>query len=151
MRLSKVKNRVFLTILDSQNLKMNEELWEKRVNGDHTLSKGFKHNGPAMHFELKLIRQGQHESSMLKIDSSDIENLNNVNPEKRAYTIVWVSKNDNCNLGFLEEQLKKSFETFKNTKLAENDLLRFYLMDQKCYKIYKLDFENNLPKISAFN
>ena len=140
-----------LTILDSQNLKMNEELWEKRVNGDHTLSKGFKHNGPAMHFELKLIRQGQHESSMLKIDSSDIENLNNVNPEKRAYTIVWVSKNDNCNLGFLEEQLKKSFETFKNTKLAENDLLRFYLMDQKCYKIYKLDFENNLPKISAFN
>ena len=54
------KNRRFrdLTILDSENLNLNEDIWKNNDNGDYTLNKGFKHRGPAMHFELKLLRQG---------------------------------------------------------------------------------------------
>ena len=44
-----------LTILDSQNLDLNEDIWKNNNDSDYTLHKGFKHDGPAMHFELKLL------------------------------------------------------------------------------------------------
>lgn len=140
------KNRRFrdLTILDSTKQDLNEHIWENNDNGDSTLNKGFKHNGPAMHFELKLIRQGLLESTEGKLDSSDINNLNNVDIGKRAYTIVWASKNDKCNMGFLKQKLRESFEKFDRIGLIDNDLLRIYLVDQNCYKSYRLNCQNNL-------
>jgi hypothetical protein len=144
------KNKRFrdLTILDSKNLDINEDLWKNNDDGNYTLHKGFKHNGPAMHFELKLIRQGLLESAEGKLDSSDIDNLNNVDIGNRAYTIVWVSKNDKCNMEFLEQELKKSLDTFDRFQLIDNDLLRVYLFDQNSYKSYRLDRKKNLIEIN---
>ena len=144
------KNKRFrdLTILDSKNLDINEDLWKNNDDGNYTLNKGFKHKGPAMHFELKLIRQGLLESAEGKLDSSDIDNLNNVDIGNRVYTIVWVSKNDKCNMEFLEQELKKSLDTFCRFGLIDNDLLRVYLFDQNSYKSYRLDREKNLIEIN---
>ena len=145
------KNRRFrdLTILDSTKLDLNEHIWENNDNGDSTLNKGFKHNGPAMHFELKLIRQGLLEYNEGELDSSDINNLNNVGIGNRAYTIVWASKNNNCSIEFLEQKLRESFETFHRFGLIDNDLLRVYLFDQNSYKSYRLDREKKLIEINS--
>ncbi|MPS75055.1 MAG: hypothetical protein E2590_18160 [Chryseobacterium sp.] len=145
------KNRRFrdLTILDSTKLDLNEHIWKNNDNGDYTLNKGFKHNGPAMHFELKLIRQGLLEYDQGKLDSSDINNLNNVDIGNRGYTIVWASKNDKCNMESLELKLRESFETFDRFGLIDNDLLRVYLFDQNSYKSCRFDREKNLIEINS--
>lgn len=144
------KNKRFrdLTILDSQNLYLNEDLWENNNYGDYTLNKGFKHRGPAMHFELKLIRQGLLGSTDVKLDTSDINNLNNVDINNRAYTIVWGSKNEKFDIEKLKETLLISFRGFNRIKLVENDLLRFYLFDTNTLRAYKLDDEKNLLEIN---
>ncbi|QQM27704.1 hypothetical protein [Elizabethkingia sp. M8] len=128
-----------LTILDSQNLCLNEDIWENNNNGNYTLNKGFRHKGPAMHFELKLIRQGLLESTDVKLDASDINNLNNVDVNNRAYTIVWGSKNERFNLGHLTKTLIKPFDSFTRTELVDNDLLRIYLFDTNTLRVYKSD------------
>ncbi|WP_395762766.1 hypothetical protein [Elizabethkingia anophelis] len=144
------KNKRFrdLTILDSQNLYLNEDLWENNNYGDYTLNKGFKHRGPAMHFELKLIRQGLLESTDVKLDTSDINNLNNVDINNRAYTIVWGSKNKRFNLENLTKTLIKSFDRFTRTELVDNDLLRIYLFDTNTLEVYKSDTLKNLLEIN---
>jgi len=127
-----------LTILDSVNVVENEEIWDNHGTGDYALSKGFNHQGCAMHFELKLIRQGRKEASKLALDSSDIANLKNVEVGKRGYSIVWMSRNENYDLDFLIKEMNESFEMCNND-LGDKDLLRFYLCDLHNYKSYKFD------------
>ena len=82
------------------------------------------------------------------MDSSDINNLNNVDIGIRGYSIVWVSKNDNFGIEPLEEELKNAFESFDRIGLVENDLLRIYLFDKNHYKAYKLDVEKKLIELN---
>ncbi|WP_407506321.1 hypothetical protein [Elizabethkingia miricola] len=138
-----------LTILDSDKLELNDTLWNTTATqGNHALNKGFKHRGPAMHFELKLIRQGKSEKSNLRLDPSDIANLNHVNASKRAYTIIWGSKNKRFNLENLTKTLIKSFDRFTRTELVDNDLLRIYLFDTNTLEVYKSDTLKNLLEIN---
>ncbi|TPD65916.1 hypothetical protein [Flavobacterium microcysteis] len=151
-RLPQDINKLFmrdLTILDSDKLELNDALWDTTATqGNNALHKGFMHDGPAMHFELKLIRQGQSENSNLTLDVSDIANLNNVNASNRAYTIVWGSKNERFDIKHLTTTLKDSFDDFNRAELIRNDLLRFYLFDTNTLRAYKLDDEKNLLEIN---
>ncbi|HFI4797647.1 hypothetical protein HZP23_14035 [Elizabethkingia anophelis] len=151
-RLSENISKLFmrdLTILDSDKLELNDALWDTTATqGNYTLNKGFKHRGPAMHFELKLIRQGLLESTDVKLDTSDINNLNNVDINNRVYTIVWGSKNKRFNLENLTKTLIKSFDRFTRTELVDNDLLRIYLFDTNTLEVYKSDTLKNLLEIN---
>ena len=131
-----------LTILNQENLNLSNEIWEQNNNGKHTLSKGFKHDGPALHFELKLVRQGKAIHTTPKIDSSDILNLNNVNPNKRAYCIVWGSKNENVTVDNLKSSLNEVFEKFTKNELITKNLLSIYLFDINDFKKVDLVFKD---------
>lgn len=128
-----------LTILNPENLDLSNEIWEQNNNGEYTLSKGFKHDGPALHFELKLVRQGRTIGETPKIDPSDILNLNNVNPNKRAYCIVWGSKSQNVTIAHLKLSLNEVFEEFTENELITKNLLSIYLFDINDFE--KVDLE----------
>lgn len=128
-----------LTLLDSKNLKLNEDIWKNNEANIHALNKGFNHDGPAMHFELKLIRQGTDEKSSGMVDTSDISNLNDVDCTNRAYTIIWVSKNKNFTINNLEEKFKESLQTLNRPCLFKMKLFRIYLFDIEHYKCFKSD------------
>lgn len=121
-----------LTILDNVNVIENNKLWNNS-NENSVLSKGFKHRGPAIHFELKLIRHGLRENNIPRIDHNDIQKLNNYNPRssnhERRFVIVWGSKSDNVSVTELETKLRTSFEGFNNQNL--NGKLEFYLFDNE--------------------
>jgi hypothetical protein len=131
-----------LTILNNDNVIENNELWDD-VDNSSILSKGFKHRGPAIHFELKLVRQCVRENNIPRIDSNDIQKLNNYSPtsrnHERRFVIVWGSKSDNVSVNELETKLRTSLEDFTNQNL--NGKLEFYLFDKKSLKHYS--FNNN--------
>lgn len=131
-----------LTILNPENLDLSNEIWEHNNNDEYTLYKGFKHDGPALHFELKLVRQGKTITTTPKIDSSDILNLNNVNPNKRAYCIVWGSKSENVTVDDLKSSLTEVFEKFTKNELIKNNLLSIYLFDINDFKKVDLVFKD---------
>jgi hypothetical protein len=123
-----------LTILDSDYLDLNSDGWNE-INDEYALSKGFRHDGPALHFELKLIRQPIEENARVLIDAADITKLNNVNAKNRAYTIVIGSKNDN--LDRIIASVKRKLLSFTNDTLVINNLLRIYLFDINELRIFK--------------
>jgi hypothetical protein len=140
-----------LTILDADKLRLNNEfnseLWNE-TNNQNGLSKGFKHTGPALHFELKLLRQPIQVNGRVLIDAGDVEKLNNVNALNRAYTIVIGSKNNNLNE--IELSVNNVLNNFNNNALVLNNLLRIYLFDNNEMKVFNVQngalsqlFENN--------
>lgn len=128
------KNYFFrdMTILDPDNLSLNETLWNKG-NNERSLSKGFKHNGPAVHFELKLIRQKLSPESKSRIDSTDIGKLNKVDSTRRAFNFIWGSKG--AELNDLKEELIKSLDDFVNKNFDNNGYMKFYLFDSESIEV----------------
>lgn len=120
-----------LTILDDKNVSDNSKLWNNS-NDDSILSKGFRHRGPAIHFELKYIRQGINKISRPLIDNNDIDKLKNYSPQnsshQRRFVIVWGSRSENIKVANLEEKIKSSLAIFNNPHL--NGKLEFYLFDK---------------------
>lgn len=114
-------------------IRENEEIW---AANEPALSKGFKHNGPAIHFELKIARQPIRQNGGLIISNEDILNLNNLiitaGHEKR-YVIVWISKNTEYNVEHMYNQLRDDL-----TNLDENikNITEIYLLDRtECKRI----------------
>lgn len=135
-----------LTLLDSNTLDLSEVIW-KKINDQYALSKGFKHKGPAMHFELKLIRQGSEENHTPIIDTGDIGKLGNVNSNNRAYTIIIGSKSSKAKVAEIENKLIKELRVFKNNDLKNNHLLRIYVFDTEemiGFELEKIDNQNEL-------
>jgi hypothetical protein len=124
-----------LTILDSDKLVLNRDLWDE-INNEYGLSKGFRHEGPAMHFELKLLRQPIAENGRVLIDAGDITKLNNVKAQKRAYTLVIGSKNGN--LRDIITRVNHELDCFNNNVLVQNNLLRIYLFDINEMKVFTI-------------
>lgn len=114
---------------------------------EHTLSKGFHHIGPALHFELKLIRNGKSIGETPIIDPSDISNLNKVDETKKAYCIVWSSKSDNVSVEQLKEGLNAVLDKFTNIKLVEDNRLSIYLFDKDKFEKAELSIDDINGKV----
>jgi hypothetical protein len=126
-----------LTILDFDNLNLNNALWNSN-DKNLTRSKGFNHNGPALHFELKLLREPNVENGNQGIDVGDITKLNNVGKDlSRAYTIVIGSKTNN--LISIQKKVEEKLKQLLNLTIRENDLLRIYLFDTNSIQAFKVN------------
>lgn len=135
-----------LSLLGSDGIKGNNQLWETH-NSRQLLSKGFKHQGPAVHIELKLIRESINQNNPNRIDFGDVDKLKNYSPSspyKRRFVIVMCSNSILIRVIEMENTLFKKMKRFKNESL--NGALDFYLLDQST--IIKYSWSNsNLVKI----
>jgi len=115
-------------------IKDNEELWGR----EETLSKGFKHKGPAIHIELKIQRQSENE--IIQINQEDITNLNDLQittGREKRYVIVWLSRQNNIDT--IVNTALNALNIINNQVIKE--LIEVYLIDKNHCK--KLFFENN--------
>ena len=135
-----------LSLLGPDGIKGNKQLWETH-NSRQLLSKGFKHHGPAVHIELKLIRESINQNNPNRIDFGDVDKLKNYSPSsshKRSFVIVMCSNSILITAIEMENALLKKMKSFKNESL--NGSLYFYLFDQN--KIIKYSWiENTLQEI----
>lgn len=124
-----VKKRKFrdLSLLTPSAVIDNEEFLSKVGKEKEILKKGFKHKAPAIHFELKFIRQGNNLNSL----ESDITKLNEYYPDpetaERKFVLVWGSRCSTNNLG----ALKTKFNNTINQLNRNQNLIEFYLFDSK--------------------
>lgn len=118
-----------LTILNPNNVKDAEEIWDENID-DFVNSKGFKHNGPAIHFELKMIRQSQigNQVAGLKLD---IAKLNTYKPYGNDHIRDFVIVCGSRSVGTTLQQFKTAVESKINEITNENvkARLRLYLFD----------------------
>jgi hypothetical protein len=127
-----------LSLLGPDGIKGNKQLWETH-NSRQLLSKGFKHQGPAVHIELKLIRESTDQNYPNRIDFGDVDKLKNYSPSssyKRRFVIVMCSNSTLIKVVEIEKELLKKMKRFKNESL--NDALDFYLLDQSTILKYSM-------------
>lgn len=130
-----------LSLLGAEGIKGNNQLWETH-NSRQLLSKGFKHQGPAVHIELKLIRESTDQNIPNRIDFGDIDKLRNYSPvslHKRRFVIIVCSNSILVEATEMERALLRKMSRFKNKSL--NDALDFYLFDQS--NIIKYSWSNS--------
>lgn len=117
-----------LSLLCPSLIKDNEEIWSEE-NPEYAMTKGFKHKGPAIHFELKFIRQGNNLKSL----ESDITKLQNYHPEtinpERRFVVVWGSRCSEKNLKNLKIEFEKTITSLTNGDVKKS--IEFYLFDSK--------------------
>lgn len=126
-----VKKRKFrdLSLLTPSAVIDNEEFLSKVGKEKEILKKGFKHKAPAIHFELKFIRQGNNLNSL----ESDITKLNGYYPDhetaERKFVVVWGSRCSEKNLKNLKIEFLKTITSLTNGDVKK--LIEFYLFDSK--------------------
>jgi hypothetical protein len=131
-----------LSLLCPWEINANEEFLNQEGATKKILSKGFRHNANAIHFELKFIREtgSNNEINGLK---ADIEKLKEYKPNHinhiRDFVIVCGSRSERTKV----ESLKKVFEGNDNENLSDffKEGVRFYLFDIE--KIVCLKFGKN--------
>jgi hypothetical protein len=125
-----------LSLLCPRLIRDNEKIWDETSN-EILYNKGFKHNGPAIHFELKYVRQGIRVNSIPKIGATDILKLQNYRPqnslyERRFFFIVWGTRSENIGVTELEAELRSGLSSFNNQDI--NAKLGFFLFDNETLK-----------------
>jgi hypothetical protein len=122
-------------IIDNENF-INEGGYKKDI-----LKKGFKHKAPAIHFELKFIRQGNNLTSL----ENDIKKLNKYYPDpetaNRKFVLIWGSRSSHESIDNLIKELEKCISELENKSL--DSLLDFYLFDKESLKHFSW-IENKL-------
>lgn len=143
-----------LSLLGPDGIKGNKQLWETH-NSRQLLSKGFNHQGPAVHIELKLIRESINQNYPNRIDFGDVDKLKNYSPvssHKRRFVIVVCSNSILVEATEMEIALLRKMNRFKNESL--DGALDFYLLDQSTIlkyswgngKLLKIDLNTNLTR-----
>jgi len=135
-----------LSLLCPWKLKANVELMKKLKNEGGVRKKGFSHKAPAIHFELKFIRDGGNMNTI----NYDLKKLNSYHPDNnsspRRLVIIWGSRSDKSVFD-LENKLKKELEPLKNQKL--NNILEFFLFDKISIKFAKWEGESGSLTFNA--
>lgn len=135
-----------LSLLCPWELKANEELMKLKGENKNILSKGFKHNASAIHFELKFIRENGTENQIRGL-KADIEKLNNYQPKNdshvRDLVIICGSRSNKTSV----DNFIKKLGELKNDKL--NGRVWVYLFDTDnlvCFKYYNNIFEEQFKE-----
>lgn len=120
-----------LTLLNPNNLKDAEKIWEENQDGIVN-TKGYKHHGPAIHFELKMIRQSQIRNHVSGLNA-DIDKLKAYEPKKqnhiRDFVIVCGSRSEGTTVKDFKTAVEEKLKDFPKNSVKER--LRFYLFDCK--------------------
>lgn len=120
-----------LSLLSPYNIKDAGEIWDEN-NDNFVYSKGFKHKGPAIHFELKVVRQSHSENQTRGLES-DIDKLKsyapNANNPVRDFVIVCGSRSGGTNIQQLKKAVENKFNGFKNQSIMER--LHLCLFDNR--------------------
>jgi hypothetical protein len=114
-----------ISLLDPEYIELNEEI----VKDDENLSKGFRYRGPAIHLELKFVRQPIGENKSV-ISPSDLANLQQyIRTEmQKHFVIVWGSRSNRYSVS----QMKDYF--LANSKEISNEIksrTTVYLFDRE--------------------
>lgn len=127
-----------LSLLCPWLLKDNEEIWrynEQTRSREYALNKGFKHKGPAVHIELKMVRQSTDENKKPKVSESDLDNLRYYLKRKheKRFVVVWGARPHSLSVKELESIFLKAFngKDNKGTTIpnANKPLVTAYLFD----------------------
>lgn len=120
-----------LSILNPNNVKDAEEIWDENID-DFVNSKGYRHKGNAIHFELKMIRQSRQRNQVSGL-KADIAKLSKYSPENsshvRDFVIVCGSRSEGTNLEHFKTAVKSKIKEITNKIVKER--LRLYLFDSK--------------------
>lgn len=118
-----------LSLLCPWKIKENEEIW-KNEGPDDSLSKGFKHRGPAIHFELKFARQ-MKAANQIKGLEADIEKIGNYYLDNdspiRHFIIVCGSRCEQTKVEAFEKIVRNNSETITDLRVKKR--VWFYLFD----------------------
>jgi hypothetical protein len=120
-----------LSLFQNKSINDAEEIWAENQD-DIVNSKGFKHTGPAIHFELKMIRQSRQGNQVSGL-KADIAKLSKYSPENishvRDFVIVCGSRSEGTNLEHFKTAVKSKIKEITNKIVKER--LHLYLFDSK--------------------
>lgn len=121
-----------LSLLCPWEIKANEDFLKQNNNEKKLLSKGFQHKAPAIHFELKFVRENGNNSKVEGL-KSDIKKIETYNPNYEGHTRDFIIVCGTRSLGTTIENLKTAVECKINeiTNVSMKERLRFYLFDSK--------------------
>jgi hypothetical protein len=121
-----------LSLLDPTKVIANEEFLNDGVDKKDILSKGFSHKAPAIHFELKFVREDGKKNITAGLNE-DIAKLDEYYPSSdcsiRDFVIVCGSRADGTILKNFTTVVESNMTNFTNELVKER--LRFYLFDTK--------------------
>jgi hypothetical protein len=133
-----------LSLLTPSAVIDNENFLSEGGKKEEILTKGFKHKAPAIHFELKFIRQGNNLNPL----ESDITKLNEYYPApetaERKFVVVWGSRCSTNNL----VTLKTKFKNTINQLNRNHDLIEFYLFDN--YEIVHIIWNGDIKQYNFY-
>jgi hypothetical protein len=131
-----------LSLLTPSAIIDNEKFLSEGGEKKEILTKGFKHKAPAIHFELKFIRQGNNLNSL----ESDITKLNEYYPDpetaERKFVVVWGSRCSIKNIGLLKREFDEAIKKLTNHNIKP--LIEFYLFDVE--KLIHIKWEKDIFK-----
>lgn len=143
-----------LSLLSKKAVLENSEakaLWSNHKS----LSKGFLHKGPAIHFEIKFVREPQEDGAVVTVPTGDIENLKFYKKDghERRFIIIWGSRsgstktkkmiadflgafkgNNNSHKKFMEDETKPLISAY----IFDKDELFYGHWDGKEFKFIQL-------------
>jgi hypothetical protein len=124
-----------LSLLCPEKIEANESLLQEGTFKKDILSKGFLHKAPAIHFELKFIRENGQNNQVAGL-RADVKKINNYHPHEdshiRDFVIVCGSRSINTTVEVLAKELDKIEDRLK-------DRVRFYLFDKDNILSFKYD------------
>jgi len=136
-----------LSLLCPWAIKENEVLLAQGAKNKDILAKGFLHQAPAIHFELKLVRQGGNANIL----RDDLEKLAGYQPahntSPRHFFLICGSKASNINVVALKSTI---IEAVKNNGLERiNGKLQIILFDAEKIEFWGLK-DGKLSELKIF-
>jgi hypothetical protein len=120
-----------LSLLCPKNIKVAAGIWAKNIN-DFVNHKGFKHKGPAIHFELKFVRPSRREAQISGL-TSDIEKLEAYTPAPaahiREFIIIYGSGCPQTKVNVMKEAAANKIQEMQNNAVKKQ--IKLFLFDQE--------------------
>jgi hypothetical protein len=121
-----------LSLLCPSEINANEEFLEQKIAQKKLLSKGFQHKAPAIHFELKFVRETGNKDEVEGL-KSDIKKIKEYQPESdgniRDFIIVCGTRSKGTTVASFRNAFDEKIKEITNIDIKKR--LRFFLFDTK--------------------